>query len=128
MLYVVVDVVVVTSCREDKGPVLYRREMPSSWDKGPVPGIFYIGDGFLSPEPDIENGCHCRGRSAMTGQGVKRSMCRIVGIGFCPWHSGDMVSVPLQVRCSTLLSGSLFVGHSLNFPDSKAKWPPAWMG
>ena len=40
MLYVVVDVVVVTSCREDKGPVLYRREMPSSRDKGPVPGIF----------------------------------------------------------------------------------------
>ena len=64
------------------------------------------GDRFLSPGPDIENGCHCHGRNAMTRQGVNRSMCRIVGIRFCPWHSGDMVSVPLQVRCSTLLSGS----------------------
>ena len=42
MLYVVVDVVVVTPCREDKGPV----EMPSSRDKGPVPGIFLLGMGF----------------------------------------------------------------------------------
>ena len=46
MLYVVVDVVVVASCREDKGPVLCRRQMPSSRDKGPVPGIVMLGMGF----------------------------------------------------------------------------------
>ena len=46
MLYVVVDVVVVTSCREDKGPVLCRRQMPSSRDKGPVLGIVMLGMGF----------------------------------------------------------------------------------
>ena len=46
MLYVVVDVVVVTSRREDKGPVLCRRQMLSSRDKGPVPGIVMLGMGF----------------------------------------------------------------------------------
>ena len=43
MSYVGVDVVVVMSYREDKGLVLCRYQMPSSRDKGSVPGIDMLG-------------------------------------------------------------------------------------
>ena len=45
--------------------------------------------------PDIKNGYHWHGLSAMPRQGVKRSQYQVVGIGSCPWYDWGCGFSPL---------------------------------